>query len=86
MGLHGHCVGLPPKVEKHFQTDARHQAFREMLLRWAEQALQREGDVDERATYERVIRSLQNGSLVWEDVCMFVVQLFADGISLKVCR
>ena len=61
MGLHGHCLVLPPEVDKLFHMDARHQAFRELLLRLAEQALHREGDVDERATHERMIRSLQNG-------------------------
>ena len=60
--------------------DARHQALREVLLRRAEEALAREADVDERVAYERLIQSLQNRWLVWEDVCMFVVELsFTEG-------
>jgi hypothetical protein len=66
MGLHGHCLGLPPEVGKLFDMNARHQAFREVLLRFAEQAWLHEVDPAERLTYERMLRSLQKGALVWE--------------------
>lgn len=64
--------------------DARHQALREVLLCQAEEALAREADVDERVTYERLIQSLQNGRLVWEDVCIFVVELYSRKVTVNV--
>ena len=64
--------------------DARRQALRELVLCRAEEALAREADVDERVTYERLIQSLQNGRLVWEDVCMFVVKLHSRKVTVNV--
>ena len=84
MGLHGHCLGLPPEVGKLFDMNARHQAFREVLLRFAEQAWLHEVDPAERLTYERMLRSLQKGTLVWEDVSMFVVETVAKKVTVNV--
>ena len=64
--------------------DARHQAFRVVLLRRAEQAWLREADGDKRLTYQDMIESLQSGRMVWEDVCMFVVELSARKVSVNV--
>ena len=84
MGLHGHGFSLPPEVGKYFNMDARHQAFREVLLRQAEQAWRLEGDGDMKLTFQRMIESLQNGRLVWEDVSMFIVELLRGMVTVNV--
>ena len=84
MGIHGHCLSLPLEVEKLFHMEARHQAFREVLLHRAEQAWQVEEDVDKKLTYLRMIESLRSGRLVWEDVCIFIVDLFAGKVTMNV--
>ena len=36
-----------------------------------------EGALDREFTYQRMVESLQNGRLAWEDVCMVIVKLSA---------
>ena len=82
MDLHDH--GVPWEGESVSNIKARHQAFREVLLRQAEQAERMEGDGDINLTYQRMIESLQNGRLVWEDVSIFIVEPPGGTVTMNV--
>ena len=43
-----------------------------------------EGDGDMKLTNQRMIESLQNGRLVWEDVSMFIVELYGGMVTVNV--
>lgn len=68
----------------HLSPDAKHQAFREVLLKQARQAQRGDLSWDEEETLFRMRASLQNGKLVWEEVSMFVVELFGDKVTVNV--
>ena len=43
-----------------------------------------EGDGDIKLTYQRMMESLQNGRLVWEDVSMFIVEPLGGTLTMNV--
>lgn len=84
MGLNGHELPLPAEVEMHLRPIAKHQALREVLLKQAGEAQKGDLTWDEEETLFRMRASLQNGKFVWEEVSMFVVELFGDKVTVNV--
>ena len=82
MGLKGHGLPIPVKVAKHLSPEAQHQAFRGLLLSFMCQAQQRELSWEEKDILHSMEGSLQTGECVWEEVSMFVVELFEDKVTV----
>ena len=84
MGLNGLCLPISVAVAKHVGAEAQHQAFRRLILSFMRRAQRDAMEWDEKDTLHRMEGSLQDGRRVWEEVAMFVVELFKDKVTVNV--
>ena len=66
--LRSQGIALPRLVTQQVSPDLEHQAYRMVLRKLVRQALMDNDDCDLDASFTRMLASLHDGCLVWEDV------------------